>query len=75
MLFTTIEFAMLVAIAFSIFYLVRCVFAQVVILLIASIVFYAFSSPWLTLLLLASAIFTSWSSYEINQADTAKKRK
>ena len=75
MLFTTIEFAMLVAIAFSIFYLVRGVFAQVGILLIASIVFYAFSSPWLTLLLLASAIFTSWSSYEINQADTAKKRK
>ncbi|MFT6861747.1 MAG: alginate O-acetyltransferase complex protein AlgI [Akkermansiaceae bacterium] len=75
MLFTTLEFALLVAVTFSLFYIVRNVSAQVGILLAASIIFYAVSSPWLTLLLLASAIFTSWASYEIYKAETARKRK
>lgn len=75
MLFTSIEFAVLVAVTFLIFYLVKSVKAQVGILLVSSIVFYASSSPWLTVLLLASALFTSWASYKINQEETLKKRK
>ena len=75
MLFTTIEFALLVAVTFVVYYAVSGVSLQVGILLVASVIFYAFSSPWLTVLLLSSALFTSWASYRIHEAKTAKERK
>jgi len=74
-LFTSLEFAILVAVTFFLFYLVRGVALQVGILLIASIIFYAISSPWLTSLLLSSAIFTSWTSHQIWTAKTARKKR
>ncbi|MDB4809554.1 MBOAT family protein, partial [bacterium] len=75
MLFTSLEFAILVAVTFCLFYLARGVAVQVGILILASIIFYAISSPWLTLLLLSSAIFTSWTSHQIWTATTAKKKR
>lgn len=74
MLFTSLEFAILVAVTFFLFYGARGVSLQVGILLLASIIFYAVSSPWLTLLLVSSAIFTSWTSHQIWTATTPKRK-
>ena len=75
MLFTSINFVVLVIGTFILYYLVRSKRSQVGVLLVASIVFYASSSPWLTTLLLVSALFTSWSSFAIQQTKDSRRRR
>ncbi|MCL4133511.1 UNVERIFIED_CONTAM: hypothetical protein GTU68_040010, partial [Idotea baltica] len=75
MLFTSTEFALLLAITFGLFYTVGSRALQVGVLLIASVVFYAWSSLSLTVLLLASALTTTTISYYLLRSNDPIIRK
>lgn len=63
MLFTSVPFLILFLITFSIYYLPFLKKQQVSILVIASLLFYAYDEPWFTLLLLFSAGINILTSY------------
>jgi alginate O-acetyltransferase complex protein AlgI len=67
MLFTSPEFAVLLVATFAAYYLCRAAAAQVGVLLAASLIFYAWSEPWLTILLLLSATITNTTAFRIQR--------
>lgn len=76
MLFTSFQFLVLVVVTMGLFYVVPNRRYQVSVLLVASVVFYAFSSLWLTLLLLSSSLFTSYITYGVRtETDPGKRRR
>jgi alginate O-acetyltransferase complex protein AlgI len=70
MLFTSPEFAVLFGITFCLYYLPPLRRHQVGVLLISSFIFYAWSAPWLLLLLIGSILINSLASYRVAYADS-----
>lgn len=65
MLFTSFPFLVLFLITFLIYYLPFLKRYQVSVLVIASLIFYAYDEPWFTLLLLCSATINILTSYYV----------
>lgn len=63
MLFNSIDFVILVLIAFTFYYVPWFRPYQVIILILSSFVFYAYNSPYLLTLLIASALINSLTSF------------
>lgn len=63
MLFTSLDFFILLGITFFLYYIPFLKKKQLLLLIIASLVFYAYNEPWLTLLLLFSASVNIITSY------------
>jgi alginate O-acetyltransferase complex protein AlgI len=63
MLFTSFSFICLLLITFCLYYVVKSKSHQITILILASLLFYAFNQPFLVLLLLLSATINIFSSY------------
>ncbi len=74
MLFTSPEFLLLFLITFSIYYLPFIKQLQVYLLIVASLIFYAYSQPFLLLLLVFSIFINAYTSYAIvYQANVNRK--
>ena len=69
MLFNSFEFIVLVLVTFSLYYLKPLQRFQILLLIAASFVFYAYSQPWLLLLLVISAGINAVCSYRVLEAD------
>lgn len=74
MLFTSIPFLILFIITFTLYYLPKVSKHQVSILVIASLIFYAYDQPWFTLLLLFSAGINIAASYYVVYGDPKKRK-
>lgn len=74
MLFTSFPFLVLFLITFFIYYLPWLSKYQVSILVISSLFFYAYDSPWLTLLLLFSALLNIITSYQVAYGNPDKRK-
>jgi alginate O-acetyltransferase complex protein AlgI len=75
MLFTDRAFFALLFCTFAAYYARRSANYQIAILLIASVIFYAWSQPWLLILLGFSAILSTVTSYRIEKAQTTLSRR
>lgn len=74
MLFNSPEFITLFVLTFSIYYIPFLSHLQVPLLVVASLVFYAFAQPYLLILLLLSIFFNAWVSFVlIQKQDRAAK--
>lgn len=74
-LFTDRSFFILLAVTFALFYARRTAAWQIGILLIASLIFYAYSQPYLLVLLTCSAILTTVTSYRVDRSETRHARR
>lgn len=74
MLFTSIPFLILFLITFILYYLPKISKHQVSILVIASLIFYAYDQPWFTILLLFSAGLNIAASYYVVYGDPKKRK-
>lgn len=74
MLFTSIPFLILFLITFILYYLPKVSKYQVSILVIASLIFYAYDQPWFTLLLLFSAGLNISTSYYVVYGNPQKRK-
>lgn len=74
MLFTSIPFLILFLITFFLYYLPKVSKYQVSILVIASLIFYAYDQPWFTLLLLFSAGLNIATSYYVVYGNPQKRK-
>lgn len=74
MLFTSVPFLILFLITFGLYYLPKVSKHQVSILVIASLIFYAYDQPWFTLLLLFSAGINIAASYYVVYGDPKKRK-
>lgn len=70
MLFTDRIFFVLLAVTFGLYYLRRSAVWQIGVLLLASLIFYAYSQPYLLILLTFSAVLSTVTSYQVEKADT-----
>jgi len=73
MLFTTSTFVVFFLITFLVYYLPFCRKIQVPILLIASFIFYAWSSPLLLILLLLSIFVNGITSFQVARAEKNRR--
>ena len=73
MLFTTSTFVVFFLITFLVYYLPVCRKIQVPILLIASFIFYAWSSPLLLILLLLSIFVNGITSFQVARAEKNRR--
>lgn len=73
MLFNSKEFILLVLLTFLIYYIPVFASVQVLVLIVSSIVFYAFNSPALLYLLLTSILMNVFVSYILNSGFTSRK--
>lgn len=74
MLFNSWPFILFVVVVFLLYYLPLFEKLQVEILIIASLLFYAFSDPMLVLLLVASALGNAITSYYVNYSKSCYKK-
>jgi len=74
MLFTSFEFFVLVLLTFCVYYLPGLRTFQVPLLIVASFLFYAWSSPALLLLLIASILLNVLTSFKVARSDTKRSR-
>lgn len=74
MLFNSVTFVIFFLITFLIYYLPLLKKWQVPILVIASFIFYAWSSPALLILLIISILLNAWSSYKVANTLNKKQR-
>lgn len=74
MLFNSFPFLILVLLTFSFYYLPKFQTAQVPILIVASFIFYAWSSPSLLILLCLSILINTVTSFKVAQHSQKKKR-
>lgn len=74
MLFNSTTFLIFFALTFGIYYLPQCRNYQVAILIVASFIFYAWSSPALLILLLISILLNSFTSFLVAGATKREKR-
>lgn len=74
MLFTSFEFFVLVSLTFFLYYLPPLRNVQVPLLILASFLFYAWSSPALLLLLVASILLNVLTSFKVARSDTKRSR-
>ncbi len=73
MLFNSWAFVSLVVVSYGIYYqFVRSEQSQVGVLILASLVFYGYSQPWLVLLLCASILINTTASYCVEQSISRK---
>jgi len=75
MLFTDRIFFALLAVTFLLYYMGRSAMWQIGVLLVASLVFYAYTQPYLLILLGFSALLSTVTSYQVEQADSALDRR
>ncbi len=75
MLFDSLPFIILFLVTFGIYYIPYWRKYQVIILILASFIFYAWNSPQLLILLLTSIFINGLTSFKISQVDRAKKIK
>jgi alginate O-acetyltransferase complex protein AlgI len=75
MLFTDRIFFVLLAATFILYYLRRSAVWQIGVLLIASLVFYAHSQPYLLILLACSALLSTVTSYRVERAHSDVPRR
>jgi alginate O-acetyltransferase complex protein AlgI len=75
MLFTDRIFFVLLAATFAFYYLGRSTVWQISVLLIASLVFYAYSQPYLLILLACSALLSTVTSYQVERAQGDASRR
>ncbi|MBA2587656.1 MAG: MBOAT family protein [Alphaproteobacteria bacterium] len=75
MLFTDRAFFALLFCTFAAYYLRRSAGYQIAVLLIASLLFYAWSQPWLLILLGFSALLSTVTSYEIEREQDDRARR
>jgi alginate O-acetyltransferase complex protein AlgI len=68
MLFTDRIFFILLVITFAFYYLGRSAIWQIAVLLVASLAFYAYSQPYLLILLAFSALLSTVTSYQVERA-------
>ncbi|MCL1469930.1 hypothetical protein [Argonema antarcticum] len=74
MLFTTSTFLVFFLITFCIYYFPLCRKNQIAILVIASFIFYAWSSPILLILLVISILINGLASFQVGQAEKKNKQ-
>ncbi|PXV62796.1 alginate O-acetyltransferase complex protein AlgI [Dysgonomonas alginatilytica] len=74
MLFTSVPFLILFLITFILYYLPKVSKHQVSILVISSLIFYAYDQPWFTLLLLFSAGLNIATSYYVVYGNPQKRK-
>jgi alginate O-acetyltransferase complex protein AlgI len=74
-LFHSVRFLYLFAAAFAFYWLLRQQRARMVVLLVASIYFYARWNPWLVLLVLGTALFDYWIAIRIEDTADARRRR
>jgi alginate O-acetyltransferase complex protein AlgI len=75
MLFTDRIFVVLLGITFALYYIRKSPVWQIGVLLAASLVFYAYSQPYLLILLTFSAILSTVTSYRVERAQDAASRR
>lgn len=73
--YTTVDFFWFFGVVFILFYALRSGPAQVLLLVCASLFFYAWESPKLLVVFLCSWLITSLSSYQVLMATDAKRAK
>ncbi len=73
MLFNSLTFVIFFLVTFFIYYLPYCRHIQVLILVVASLIFYAWSSPWLLVLLLLSILINGVVSFKVANAGKPKQ--
>jgi alginate O-acetyltransferase complex protein AlgI len=75
MLFTDRAFFILLFGTFAVYYCGRSANYQIVVLLVASLIFYAYSQPYLLALLSFSALLSTVTSYQVEKARTSGARR
>jgi alginate O-acetyltransferase complex protein AlgI len=75
MLFTDRIFFVLLVATFCLYYLGRSAVWQIAVLLIASLVFYAYAQPYLLILLASSALLSTVTSYQVERAQHDASRR
>ena len=75
MLFTSLDFLVLLIITFFIFYLIKKKVAQILILSLSSFVFYAYNNPSLLILLIVTILINTVVSFFTLNTDDNNKRK
>jgi len=75
MLFTSFNFGVLLALTFVLFYLCKSQKIQLIILIIASFIFYAWNFPLLLLLLVGSVAINILTGYKIGKSTVQKERR
>ena len=74
MVFNSLEFLLLVILTLVIYYLPSCYAYQKLILIVASFIFYAWTFPWLLLLLVFSIVINTVTSYYTIRYDGPKDK-
>ncbi len=75
MLFHSTDFLQLFAIAFALYWGLRRQQHRMIVLLLASLYFYARWSPWLVLLIIFTALFDYWIALRMDAAEEPRRRK
>jgi alginate O-acetyltransferase complex protein AlgI len=74
-LFHSVKFLYLFLVTFALYWILRSQRARMVVLLLASIYFYARWNPWLVMLVLGTALFDYWIAIRIEDTSEPRRRR